>query len=98
MSCTVKGIKWSIEEYSNNILYYYYLGHHGLSERISVLDRLTGYSGYVRDIETGFKDIYGNFWLASCEFDIREYPELTLDEAIALIKKNANTCNPDRDD
>ena len=93
MPCTVKGIRWTTIEYPDgDTLHYYYLGHDRISERISVLDRLTGYSGYVRDIETGFKDIYDNFWLASGDFDIRKYPELTLDEAIALIKENANTC------
>ena len=58
--------------------------------RISVLDRMTGY-GY-RDIETGFTDADGKFWLASGQFDIREYPELPIEDAIALIKQRANEC------
>lgn len=57
---------------------------------ITVLDRMTGF-GY-RDIETGFKDNHGKFWLASCGFDIRKQPELTIDGAIKLIKERANTC------
>ena len=61
--------------------------------RFTVLDRLTGW-GYVcrRDTETGFKDKDGKFWLASGMFDIRIFPELSLSEAIELIKKEANTC------
>ena len=58
--------------------------------RISVLDRLTGFGW--RDIETGFKDLNGKFWLASGNFDIRRYPEMEIPEAIELIKKSANNC------
>lgn len=61
--------------------------------RFSVLNRLTGYGdGFYRDTETGFKDTLGKFWLASGMMDIRQYPELTIDEAIELVKKEANTC------
>jgi hypothetical protein len=60
--------------------------------RFTVLDRLTGFHGYIRDIETGYKDNEGLFWLASGDFDIRKFPELSLQEAIALIKKESNTC------
>lgn len=63
---------------------------------ITVLDRLTGYSGYVRDIETGFMDMDGKFWLASGMQDVRKSGAKTLGEAIAWIKSKANTCNPDR--
>ena len=93
IECTIKGISW-IDESNNRIdddqFYYYYLGQYGLSERITILDRMTGFGW--RDIETGYKDIDGKFWLASGNFDIREYPELTIKEAIAFIKKNANNC------
>jgi len=66
--------------------------------RITVLNRMTGYGNGQRDIETGFrsngwKDEEADkvkFWLASGMFDIREYPELTITEAIALIKRSAN--------
>lgn len=60
--------------------------------RITILDRLTGYSGNIRDIETGFCDKEDLFWLASGMFDIRNYPELTIEEAIQKIKDNANNC------
>lgn len=59
---------------------------------ITVLDRMTGFSGGVRDIETGFRDPYNKFWLASGNFDIRTFEGITIREAIVLIKKNSNTC------
>ena len=72
----------------DNILYFVYtdLG------RITVLDRMTGWGNGTRDTETGYTDTEGAFWLASCMFDIRDYPELEVSEAIAKIKENANTC------
>ena len=60
--------------------------------RITVLDRLTGYSDYIRDTETGYKDESGRFWLASGMQDVRDYPEFTIPEAIEWIKTHANTC------
>jgi hypothetical protein len=57
---------------------------------ITVLKRLTGF-GYW-DIETGFRDVDGQFWLASGDFDIREYPDISVDEAIKKIKENSNNC------
>jgi hypothetical protein len=61
--------------------------------RFTVLDRLTGWGdGCCRDIETGFKDKDGKFWLASGMFDIRSFPELQLSEAVDMVKKEANTC------
>ena len=62
---------------------------------ITVLDRLTGYSGCVRDTETGFRDMNGQFWLASGMCDVRESGAHTFEEAINWIKSNANTCVPD---
>ena len=52
---------------------------------------MTGFS-FGRDIETGFRDPYDKFWLASGNFDIRTHEDITIKEAIELIKKNANTC------
>ena len=61
--------------------------------RFTVLDRLTGWGGgNCRDTETGFKDTTGKFWLASGMFDIRDFPELAIQEAVDLVKKEANTC------
>ena len=62
------------------------------SGRITVLDRMTGYGNGQRDIETGFTDEQDKFWLASCGFDIRNYPHLDIDQAIEFIKQIANTC------
>ena len=57
--------------------------------RFTVLDRLTGFGW--RDIETGYRDPDGKFWLASGMFDVRKVHP-TVEEAIELIKKNANSC------
>lgn len=59
---------------------------------ITVLDRLMGYSGCIRDVETGLFDKNGKFWLASGDFDIRKFGDITTREAIDKIKRNANTC------
>lgn len=92
IKCTIQGIKWCKETFCDgeDTLYFYYIGQYGLSDRITVLDRLTGFGS--RDIETGYRDVYGKFWLASGNFDIRYYPELSFAEAIDKIKANANTC------
>lgn len=62
--------------------------------RITVLDRETGWGYGVRDIESGYKDEEGKFWLASGNFDIRCYCDkyASFKEAAELIKRNANTC------
>jgi hypothetical protein len=66
----------------------------GDKEKITVLDRMTGWGGGTRDVETGYTDKDGKFWLASGGFDIRHSEAKTIGEAIALIKENANTCVP----
>ena len=85
----IKDIEWKIDSYceGDNLYKYNFNG-----QRITVLDRITGYGYGVRDIETGYRDEDGNFWLASGGFDIRDYPELSREEAILKIKQNANTC------
>ena len=59
---------------------------------ITVLDRETGYGYGIRDIETGFRDKDGKFWLASGGYDVRTSGSITVHDAIEWIKKNANTC------
>jgi hypothetical protein len=59
---------------------------------ITILDRMTGWDDGRRDTETGFTDTHNKFWLASGMFDIREFPDLTIKQAIEKIKSNANTC------
>lgn len=58
-------------------------------EKITVLDRTTGYIGEPRDVETGYTDEDGNFWLVNGDFDIRRWPDLTIVEAIEKIKEHA---------
>lgn len=62
---------------------------------LTVLDRMTGYGGGIRDTETGFRDMDGNFWLASGGYDVRNSGSKTIVEAIQWVKDNANTCIPD---
>lgn len=57
---------------------------------LTVLDRMTGF-GY-RDVETGFRDKDGKFWLASGSYDVRHSGSKTLGDAIEWIKRNANNC------
>jgi len=65
---------------------------------ITVLDRMTGFIGGIRDTETGFRDPDGNFWLASGMYDVRESGAKTVGEAIAWVKEKANTCVPQLDE
>ena len=59
--------------------------------RITVLDRMTGF-GY-RDVETGYKDTEGKFWLASGHKDVRNLnPDVSIEYCIDWIKREANTC------
>ena len=61
---------------------------------LTVLDRLTGFSGGIRDIESGFRDSDGSFWLASGGYDVRESNAITIADAIQWVKEKANTCVP----
>jgi len=87
---TIKDLQFSIEEHSHSYgknIQFFSKTKWGT---ISILDRVTGY-GY-RDIESGYTDPDGYFWLASGKFDIRSYPDLTIHDAIQKIKDNANIC------
>lgn len=77
-------------DYDNN----YQWAFHCDYGSITVLDRRTGFGW--RDIETGFRDDSGEFWLASGDCDVRDSDCKTIGEAIEWVKKRANTCNPDR--
>ena len=57
---------------------------------ITVLDRMTGFGW--RDIETGYRDTDGEFWLATGNVDVREAYCNTVGDAIQYIKGIANTC------
>ena len=77
------GVTWKVKNMNNG-----YILHTLLlvdDTVITVLD-----CGF--DIETGFRDRDGNFWLVSGDFDIRRSESLNITEAIDLIKTNANNC------
>lgn len=57
---------------------------------LTVVDRMTGFGW--RDIETGYRDREGKFWLASGGEDVRLSGCKTLGEAIEWTKQRANTC------
>ena len=57
---------------------------------LTVLDRLTGFGW--RDVETGYRDPNGEFWLASGNQDVTKSTVKTLGEAIEWVKERANTC------
>lgn len=59
---------------------------------LTVVDRMTGFSGGIRDIESGFRSLGGDFWLASGNLDVRESGAESIGEAIGWVKRNANTC------
>jgi hypothetical protein len=56
---------------------------------LTVLDRMTGF-GY-RDVETGFRDPNGQFWLSSGHQDVRLSGATTLGEAIAWVKQRSTS-------
>lgn len=57
---------------------------------LTVLDRLIGFGW--RDVETGYRDPDGNFWLASGDQDVTRSTVKTIGEAIEWVKERANTC------
>ena len=58
--------------------------------RFTVLDRMTGFG--CRDVETGFKDTDGKFWLASGNKDVRKYPDMSIEDAVSWVKHHSNIC------
>ena len=82
----VSELKWSEHKHDGDNKLYAAFDPDG--NRFTVLDRVTGYGdGDIRDVETGYKDKNGKWWLRSGMFDIRDYPDLTLEEAAAKIKE-----------
>jgi len=57
---------------------------------LTVLDRMTGFGW--RDIETGYRDKDGKFWLASGNYDVTKSGAVTVQDAIDWVKERANTC------
>ncbi len=62
---------------------------------LTVLSRRTGYIGSPIDVESGYRDKDGKFWLASCGYDVSSMDFKTVGEAIQYVKDNANTCVPE---
>jgi hypothetical protein len=63
---------------------------------LTVVDRMTGFGW--RDIESGYRDPDGEFWLASGDFDVMGSGCKTVGEAIKWVKDRANTCVPNREE
>jgi len=57
---------------------------------LTVLRRMTGYG--FSDVETGYRDADGKFWLASGNCDVRTSNAETIGEAIEWVKRWSNTC------
>jgi hypothetical protein len=57
---------------------------------LTILDRMTGFGW--RDIETGYRDPQGKFWLASGHCNVLRSGSRTIQEAIDWVKRNANNC------
>lgn len=57
---------------------------------LTVLDRMTGFGW--RDVETGYRDPNGEFWLASGNQDVTKSGVKTIGEAIKWVKERANIC------
>lgn len=57
---------------------------------ITVLDRMTGFGW--RDVETGYRDMDGKFWLSSGNMDVRDHGCKTFGEMVDWVKNNANNC------
>ncbi len=68
----------------------YSLAFHSDFGSLTVLSRMTGF-GWM-DIETGYRDKDGLFWLASGNYDVRKSKCKTVGEAIEWVKKYANSC------
>lgn len=57
---------------------------------LTVVDRMTGFGW--RDVESGYRDKDGKFWLASGHHDVRDSGCKTVGEAIQWVKARANNC------
>jgi hypothetical protein len=78
-----------VEEFGSDKLFIVKLVSGG---KITVLDRMTGYGNGIRDIETGYRNPQGLFWLASGGCDARSLNGTTYEDVIVWVQKNANTC------
>jgi hypothetical protein len=92
LATLVKDIEWDVRTVgSEDPPDTLYAAHVEGGGALTVLDRMTGYSSGLRDIESGWNDGAGGFWLASGNQDIRDEPELSINGAIEWVKAHANT-------
>lgn len=84
MTKNISEIEWTEKDTHGDILraFHFDLG------RITVLDRMTGF-GY-RETETAFTPKSSALFYLAQGFDIREYPEMSLVDAVELIKEKAS--------
>lgn len=58
---------------------------------LTVVDRMTGFGN--RDVESGYRNCDGEFWLASGGYNVmEEFDGEKVSDAIEFVKRNANTC------
>jgi len=81
-------------EWKHNTYDEYQLILHTNLGSLTVLDRQTGFGPGIRDVETGFRDPDGKFWLASGGINVIASGCKTVGEAIDYVKAHANTCVP----
>jgi len=86
----VKDLEFKTYEYADSVSGETNLLHatNGEFGKFTVMNRMTGFGW--RDVETGYHADDGSFWLASGNFDIRKFPDLTIEEAIEKTKHHAN--------
>lgn len=80
----VKELEWGTKKLNEHDTVYGVFTDIG---RFTVLHRLPDFDDATIDIETGYLDLEDNFFLAGY-VDIRNYPDLTLEEVVALIKRS----------
>lgn len=100
LSAPIRDVKWNetkigvMDEFCEpDTLWWAYVEN---GSRLTVLRRTTGLSFESIDVESGFRDAEGKFWLASGMCDVRLAPEVeTVADAIKWVKAHSNNCKGD---
>lgn len=100
LSTPIRDVKWNetkigaVDEFEDHdTLWSAYVEN---DNRLTVLRRTTGFSFGSIDVESGFRDAEGKFWLASGMCDVRLAPEVeTVADAIEWVKAHSNNCKGD---
>lgn len=100
LSAPIQDVKWNetkigvMDEFCEpDTLWWAYVEN---GNRLTVLRRTTGFSFGSVDVESGFRDADGKFWLASGMCDVRLAPEVkTVADAIEWVKAHSNNCKGD---